>query len=114
MEIKKTIYATGTKEDYLTELFAHEDDVSQYQFGTAILNKGMKTPINGDFTRHNQIKIVYLIEGRAELQLEGDPNKYLVEAGDFFKMDRFEGHSSIILEDVKLVYVLFSYKEDTK
>lgn len=113
MELTKHFYASGLKGDFLNELFAHKEGVFEFQFGTAHLKRGMKTPVEGVFTKHDQNKIVFILEGKAKLQFEDNAMEPMVlQQGDFFKVDKFEGHASTILEDMKLVYVLFGKKQN--
>lgn len=108
MELKKLEYGSGTADDYLKELFTHKDSLFNLQCGTAFLEKGSKTPFKGDFTRHDQIKIVCILEGQVKLKLEEDSTlEVLLAPGDLFKVEKFEGHTCEILENTKLIYVMY-------
>ncbi|MGM5470167.1 hypothetical protein ACS386_07810 [Flavobacteriaceae bacterium LMO-SS05] len=111
MEIKGLTYPSGSKEDYLKELFNHKDSDFELQFGTAHLKKGMRTPFEGDFTKHDQAKIVLILEGKVQLTLENNPQELILNPGDSFKVEPFEGHSGLVLKDLKLIYVLFGTKQ---
>lgn len=114
MEIKGLTYPSGSKEDYLKELFNHADSSFELQFGTAFLKKGMRTPFEGDFTKHDQVKIVLILEGKVKLKLEKNHQDLILKSGDSFKVEPFEGHSGLVLEDLKLIYVLFGTKNKTQ
>jgi quercetin dioxygenase-like cupin family protein len=110
MEVLELSYPSGSKEDYLKELFIHSEEAFNLQFGTVFLKKGTRIPENG-FTHHDQKKIVFLVEGEIKMFLENaaDFNRALI-AGESFMVDYFEGHGGIALEDSKIIFVLFGKK----
>jgi len=111
MELAKLDYPSGAPDDYLKELFSHEGSNFHLQYGTAFLKKGVRTPFEGDWTKHDQSKIVCILKGNVQLKLEAQ-NKGIVilKPGDLFKVDKFEGHAGEILEDTQLIYVMYGKK----
>ena len=71
MKVLKLSYPSGSKEDYLKELFVHSEQAFNLQFGTVFLKKGTRIPEQG-FTHHDQKKIVFLVEGEIKILLEDD------------------------------------------
>ena len=110
METLNLTYPSGSKDDYLKELFIHKDDSFNLQFGTVFLKKGTRIPEEG-FTHHDQKKIVFLAEGEIEILIEEKPNysRNLI-AGESFMVDYFEGHGGIVIKDAKIIFVLFGEK----
>jgi quercetin dioxygenase-like cupin family protein len=110
MEIIKLTYPSGCKDDYLKEIYVHEEEFN-LQFGTVFLKKGTRIPEAG-FTRHYQKKIVFLAKGEVNIFLEDKPdlNRNLKE-GEVFVVDYYEGHGGVVLKDAKIIYVLFGKKE---
>lgn len=107
MEIVELIYPSGTKKDYLKEIFIHKENNFNLQFGTVFLKKGTRIP-EKNFTRHNQKKIVFLLEGKIKILLENNSNyKRNLIAGESFMVDYFEAHGGIVIEDAKIIFVLF-------
>ena len=111
MIVEDLSFPTGSKEDYLKELFVFKEDNFGLQFGTVFLKKGTRIPEDG-YTHHDQRKIVYLIEGVIEIlsedDIEGDAG--FLKAGQIFLTDYFEGHGGIVKEDAKILFVLFGKK----
>lgn len=108
MEVLELSYPSGSKDDYLKELFVHNEEAFSLQFGTVFLKKGTRIPEQG-FTHHDQKKIVFLVEGEVKILLENktvDFNKNLI-SGESFMVDYFEGHGGIVVEDAKIIFVLF-------
>lgn len=108
MKILELSYPSGSKEDYLKELFVHSEQAFNLQFGTVFLKKGTRIPEQG-FTHHDQMKIVFLVEGEIKILLENETvsfNKNLI-TGESFMVDYFEGHGGIALEASKIIFVLF-------
>lgn len=63
------------------------------------------------FTHHDQNKIVFLVEGKVKLLLESQPElKRNLIVGESFMVDYFEGHGGIVIEDSKIIFVLFGKK----
>ncbi|MEX0273941.1 MAG: hypothetical protein AB3N16_06155 [Flavobacteriaceae bacterium] len=108
MKVFDIKYPLGTPDDFRHGLYNFSDVGCGLQYGTGYLKKGMKTPIEGDFTVHDQMKIVVIVEGKVALSLKNGPSKPLVvSSGDSFLVERFEAHSGEALEDTKLLYILF-------
>ncbi|WP_435261246.1 hypothetical protein [Tenacibaculum sp. nBUS_03] len=113
MELQRISFSNGILGEHLKEFFNHKESQLQLQFGTVHLKKGTRIPEEG-FTKHEQKKIVCLLEGKVKLLLENDPKKHkTIQSGDAFMIDYYEGHGGIILEDVKLLYVLFGATSKT-
>ncbi|WP_103070215.1 hypothetical protein [Aquimarina sediminis] len=112
MNILDVTYPSGKKKDYLKELFIHREESFDLQFGTVFLKKGTRIPEEG-FTHHDQKKIVLLVDGKIKILLEENlsMDRYL-HAGQLFIVDYFEGHGGIVIEDAKLVFVLFGKKNN--
>ena len=110
MKILNLTFPTGTKDEYLKELFVHSEDAFDLQFGTVFLKKGARIPEEG-FTRHNQKKIVFLLEGEIKILLENgtSPIDHL-KKGQIFMTDYLEGHGGVVLKDTKIIFVLFGKK----
>lgn len=107
MEILKLLYPSGAKDDYLKELFIHKEDAFNLQFGTVFLKKGARIPEEG-FTHHDQMKIVFLVKGEIKIFLKNQPSfKRILIAGDSIMVDYFEGHGGVVIEDAKIIFVLF-------
>jgi len=108
MELSKLIYPSGAKEDYLMELLKHTEGDWKLQLGTAFLKKDTRTPFDSDYTRHEEVKIVCILEGIVQMELEDKKKeKVILKSGDVFKVNKREGHAGCILEDTKLIYVMF-------
>ncbi|CAM1364167.1 hypothetical protein [Tenacibaculum xiamenense] len=108
MELSILEYAKGTEYDYLKEIFQNIESGYSVQFGTGCLKKGLKTPVQGDYTKHDKHKIVCILEGKVILELENDTTqKIILSSGDIFKIEKQEGHAATILENTKLIYVMF-------
>lgn len=108
MELSRLSYPSGTKEDYLMELLKHYEGDWKLQFGTAFLKKNARTPFDSDYTRHEEVKIVCILEGKVQLELEDkQKEKIVLKSGDVFKVAKREGHAGYILEDTKLIYIMF-------
>jgi len=89
MKVLELSYPSGSKEDYLKELFVHKVEAFNLQFGTVFLKKGTRMPELG-FTHHDQKKIVFLVEGKIKILLENavDFISVLI-AGESFMVDYF-------------------------
>jgi quercetin dioxygenase-like cupin family protein len=108
METSQLSYPTGTKDDFLKELFKYKESDFKLQFGTAFLKKGTRIPFKGGYTRHDENKIVCILEGEIKLKLEANKTKNIIlKSGDIFKVKKLEGHSGLVLEDAKLIYIMF-------
>ena len=107
MKIFNVTYPSGSKDDYLKELFIHAEEAFNLQFGTVFLKKGTRIPEEG-FTHHDQKKIVFLVEGKVKILLENQPNFVRnLKAGECFMVDYFEEHGGVVIEDAKIIFVLF-------
>ena len=113
MEQLKLTYPSGSKEDYLKELFVHQEEAFNLQFGTVFLKVGTVIPEEG-YTRHDQKKIVFIVKGEVRVVLGDNPHfdQIIIEV-DTFMVDYFEAHKGIVLKDTKLIYVLFGKKENS-
>ena len=112
MEILDLTFPSGFKEDYLKELFVQKEAAYNLQFGTVFLKKGRRIPEEG-FTHHDQKKIVFLMEGEIKILLEekSKANVDHLRKGQVFMTDYKEGHGGIVVEDAKILFVLFGKNE---
>ena len=109
MKIEKLTYPIPP--EYLKEVFVKATPEFELQFGSVFLKKGTQIP-EKDWTRHNQVKIVYIVSGKTMLFTEKDSDfKQLVQGGDTFMVEKHEAHRGEILEDTQLIFVLFGKKE---
>lgn len=104
MKIEKLVFPKIT-EHFLNEIFSKEEKDNHFSFGTVTLEKGTRIPEVG-FTRHPEYEISYVESGKIQMINEDDSMGKIISTGEVMYFDKEEPQAGIVLETVKIIYVL--------
>ncbi|MCF6212976.1 MAG: hypothetical protein L3J45_03020 [Flavobacteriaceae bacterium] len=104
MEIKKITYPLPG-EYYNKQIFHIENEGLDIQFGTVFLKKGTRIPEKG-VSRHPQIELSVIQEGKIEMLNEDGSVKGYLNKGDVVCINALEAQAGNVLTDTKIIYTL--------